>query len=284
MNTTAHWDEEHAYNNDAKAGISAIHCDGVMKVALIVRNLPWSPTRDEGMRFQQIGEMTDWYFEHFSPATSSMFRFHAQKMLDECGDLLVQHLGDDKYTSLWNFLKEEHPYKRKGKKLNSREFFGVVKGARQLLDEWHRSEFCMDVLALELNILKGKLFKSLLDKVDTVKAAKGEPAVEKGGPLDKKMLNACCQNGVAIAVIFYGLQRNKRCLAVCVQTIAPLEHAAGRAAQKLKGVDGTREWVKSFHKGGFMDECKAVLATLQDPSVLRACVFLSHGAGRTMTR
>ena len=47
----------------------------------------------------------------------------------------------------------------------------------------------------------------------------------------------------------------------------------------MKGVDGTREWVKSFRKGGFMDECKAVFATLHNPSVLRARVFFEPWGG-----
>ena len=113
INTTAEWDESHGSDNDANLAINSVGLKQLFLLIMIAINLPRSPARDEGMRYQQLGEALGHLFSSMSPDSCSLFRHHAQPMREELGATLEVSSAQDQNLALWDYLRLHHPYKKK---------------------------------------------------------------------------------------------------------------------------------------------------------------------------
>jgi hypothetical protein len=192
MNTSVFWDWSHGACNDLKGAYSANGLQPFVLLSLVCHNLAHGPERDQDMRYGQMKDSLQLFYETFTPETSDLFQHHAAKMIEELGTLLEIDDSAVPTAALWRFLKERMRFMTKGYRVSLCRFMAWIRGSRALLGQWTSTLFCCEFLALELDFLQGKAFhEKVLFKKCLVDEAVEHPTTSAGVPqVDAKVADA----------------------------------------------------------------------------------------------
>jgi hypothetical protein len=141
MNVEVWWDLSHAAHNDVHNGIAYCGLYGHLVLSLIRLNIvngPWA----EDMWYKAIINVLDQILnrEGSTWRDQELFKEFLAEMLEEEGgsDLKQYPDGPDR---LWERLKSDHPFRRKGAKVVLNRFMEVVRKLREHQRTWAQRIF-----------------------------------------------------------------------------------------------------------------------------------------------
>jgi len=260
LNLLPVWDWSHGVCNDLEL---AYRCAGVFPfvlVSLIVHNTAHGPERDEGMRFSQFVETLHFLFDTFTPENCDLFKYHSKNIKEELGESVQLDSLAEPNIALWSFLKKRAQFYKKGNKVNFCRFMAYIRANKALLPEWSATCLLAELLALEHDFLSSKAFReNILVKPSVVAAASSSGSTSAAvTQLDAKILRGCCQNAVAIAVVFLGDMAILNLVPSALETWHGLSNAACRS------VGHNLDWVVSQGKGDLARHLNDIIDSLKN--------------------
>ena len=200
LNMIPFWDGGHGACNDLDLTFKRNHLSAFVLMLMVVLNIPHGPITEVGLRYGQFQELLVFVFTHFTCNDCILFQVYSTRMLHEMrgcvqgsgSEFDVQ--GGDVWARLWQFLKATAPFDKAEYKINFVRFMAFPRGLKELLGKWTLTLFKCELVALELDMLKGKAFKeqvmvkqSLLKEIGDVGATDGTNASDAVG-----LMPSCC--------------------------------------------------------------------------------------------
>ncbi|CAK0820493.1 unnamed protein product [Prorocentrum cordatum] len=261
------WDWSHGAQRDLTLTYQA---HGVWKYALIFLvciNVYSGPDQDEGMRFEQLTDAMDHFFEHYK-ADSFLFQSRADAMLRELGDAVQVEEGEKNiYEALWRYLRDgAQNYKKQDR----------MKMAHELYQRWEQERFKREYVALECGMLDKKA-AAAVDKMPAgVKshAAALTTTSSAATQADTKLLRASTANNLAMSACFMETERSKRIIAIMALLPEPLATWQGQSAKVCRDVTANRKWVLDEMSHGFAKHQLAILNCLVKTGMAKNLGFM----------
>ena len=153
-----------------------------------------------------------------------LFQAYSTRMLAELRALLNNRGGEfdvhggDVLARLRKYLKATVPFDKAEYKVNCRRFMAFPRALLELLSKWTLTVFKCELVALELDRLKGKAFKEevmvkqgLLKDMGELGATESRTASYAVG-FDAKLLRSCCHNALVIGCMVLWWKSTRGCV------------------------------------------------------------------------
>ena len=176
--------------------------NGFVWLIMIAINLPHGPD-DTDMRWAQMRKAAQQLFQLHNYRDMALFQEYSRDMMIKSlvsyGLLELDPEGDPEQV-LWDYLKKQDYFARKGYKCNRNRFQSVVRDGLALLKMWYPRLFVMEYTALEMDMLKSKknAQKLLLQIKGADTHAPAGSTKAKG--VDERTLRSCAQNSLVVTV------------------------------------------------------------------------------------
>ena len=280
LNMIPFWDGGHGACNDLDLTFKKNHLSAFVLMLMVVLNIPHGPITEVGLRYGQFQELLVFVFTHFTCNDCTLFQVYSTRMLHEMrgcvqgsgSEFDVQ--GGDVWARLWQFLKATAPFDKAEYKINFVRFMAFPRGLKELLGKWTLTLFKCELVALELDMLKGKAFKeqvmvkqSLLKEIGDVGDTDGTTASDAVG-FDAKLLRSCCQSALVIGCMVFGVDKHKRMCHAMSAIAAPVDKWHGEGNAACRSVQGNVKWFVGQSNGGYMQHVKQIHEVLCNLEVL----------------
>ena len=149
LNWLLAWDPSHGACRDLTLSYQDVDQSHTVVFSLVVLNLRSGPDKEEGMRHEQLRDMSRKVFERFSHNTCALFQARLPEMTPELRRTVREKPCETWDEASWRTLKEENDTEPKGSRIKMCQWMGWITGMRGFLEVWFKEKFKREFLALE---------------------------------------------------------------------------------------------------------------------------------------
>lgn len=273
-NVAVFWDPSHGCNRDFWGAVGDVDMKAYLLLVMIVLNLPHGPDESD-LRYQQIRDTMMQHYSEQSPSSSPIFQSLAAQIMRESADAIESKDGMSSEECLWDKLKDETIYRKKGCKVNIGRFFSVVHDGLELVNTWTSRLFEVSVPAIEHGMIANKILPKIQLKMSGADVASDPTSTSsKKLAVGDRSLRSCGANAVVIAMSLLSERDNHRVLVCLMRLAQPCMEWHGEATRQLRSVVQARGWLLEQLRGGVFRTTDKIMGTLLDQDFLRLAGFL----------
>lgn len=218
-----------------------------MLTAMLAGNVAHGPWCDD-LRYRQSVEAMDALMANESPECCPLFMASVGDMAVDLRDKLEVTDDATSARNIWDFLRSEAPWRRKGAKSNVNRFLSAILQGHREAHLFALRSFMYSYCVLELDMVGSAKFRRTCIK---------EPNQGSGdGPTSRtdvaeKSLRAACQNQMVVAALFYSDRQNRLMLRMVVRLTQPIMRWFEAQSRELRSAQDSALWMFRQQQGEF---------------------------------
>ena len=271
LNYADKYDPSHGAHLDVNQTITDLDLKGLWNVNMIHVNLPHGP-RNDAQRRQDLNDFFTVYYEKKKPSQCAIFS-------DYCSDIYHEAVRNgvefacarSREVETWEYLRARRKDGlSEDRRADMCRFLGCLDATAKRLKSWFVDKYESTVYALEQDMLGSVKFRNLIRKFNVLERDhhRDETTSVEASKLDVQVLRSCCQNAVAIRVVFTGDVQNYRLMQLVVLLSQPTKAWFADQSRTLRDVVSACAWTVEQTTGGYFKHLEDTIGLLSDVSIL----------------